>query len=364
MENKLPSNVVNFAAGHQSTLDLIKMFTDYWNHSTKKEGHYDVNFSLAEKEEKLNAALKKEIIWRANVPYAVDQPVETWFFNRNIASEAFAVVGMLIDVILPESIIETIGIYSDIRVIGWGDSASFDVEPRDLFTVSKAGHAQKTSEVKKQFRGQVTVVPEMREITVGVSLYRVLSGKESLAAFVAKAVRSMETQLTVDVYNLFATTMSNLDSTATTGLQVSGYTEDSLIRLCEQVGAWNMGAKPIVMGTSIALLNVLPDDANYRYTLDDKYTVLGYIPTIAGYDVMRLPQVAKIGTPFDRVLDDTKLWIVSPGSQKLIKVVLEGSALSNTTQNFENSDLTQTSTLWKSYGYAVCTNSVAGLIAL
>jgi hypothetical protein len=184
------------------------------------------------------------------------------------------------------------------------------------------------------------------------------------AELVSKAVMSMETQMTLDAYNAFATAMANLASTTTTGLQVSGYTQAYLTRLCEQVSAWNGGAKAIVVGTSLALVNVLPDDTNYRYTLEDSYVKLGYIQTLSGYDIMRLPQVVDINTPFGRVISDSYLWILSPGAQKLLKLCLEGNTISFTNQPFDNPNLMQKSTLTKSWGVGVATNSVAGVISL
>ena len=357
-------NLVKFATSSLGNEDLCRGFLDYWYHSNKVEGRYSTEFSLDEKEARINKAIKAEIVHRANLGPVSELPVEQWFFYPNVAPAAFSVVGALIDMILPDSIIDTIGLYSDVKVVSWGDNASFDAKPRDLWAVSHASLGKKTSEVKKQYQGQVTITPEVRAITVGVSLYRVLAGKESLADFTAKAIRSIETQMTVDVYNSMATAMSSLPSTATTGLQISGFSQANLVRLSEQVTAWNQGAKAMLFGTAVGLLNVLPDDANYRYTLDDKYVSLGYIPTISGIEVMRLPQVADITTPWGRVLSDTNLWVLSPSSQKIIKVVLEGNTLSNTTQPFENADLTQTTTLWKSYGIGVATNSICGLITL
>ena len=362
---KISENLVKFAAGN---MELYTGFLDYWNHyqalTNKKAVEFDTKFSLEEKETKLNAAIKREILRKANVPYAAETPVEQWFNHPIIVHETFAVVGAMIDMVLPDSIIETNGAYADTRTIGWGDSTAFDVEPRDLFVVSRAGHGQRSSEVRKQFKGQVTILPEMREITVGVSLYKVLSGKESLAVFVTKAVRSIEYQMNLDIYNVFATAMSGLSSTATTGLQVAGYTQYNLTRLAEQVTVWNQGAKAIVMGTSLGLLNVLPDDANYRYQLSDPYVQLGYIPTISGYDIMRLPQAADWQNTYGTLLSNSTLWIVSPSSQKLVKVVLEGNTLSNTTGTFDYADLTQNTTLFKSYGIGIATNAVAGQMTL
>jgi hypothetical protein len=370
---RIPTNVLSFAMG-EANLAPYKMFYDYWNQYRSQNGAKNVEFqtnkedgtpiTFAEKEEKMTAALRKEILRVSGIKDFGDFPTEQWVTHPMLNWATFAVVSALVDMILPETIIDTIGLYTDVRTIGWGDSAAFDVEPRDLFVVSKSGKAQRTSEIHKQFRGQVTIIPVMHELSVQVSLYKVLSGAESLANFVAKVVRSVETQVTLDAYNAFATAMAALSNTATTGLRVSGYTQAYLLRLCQQVTAWNGGAKAVVAGTPLALINILPDDANYRYILESDYVKIGYIRTAFGYDVMSLPQVADYTTPWAMALDDTKLWIVSPSSQKILKLVLEGSTLSNTTQPYQNANLTQNSTLYKSWNVGVATNSVGGIITL
>lgn len=364
---KISKNVMQFAAGN---MDLFAKFADYWKHyqatqekNTKVE--YDTTVTFAEKEDKLNAALKKEIIRRSGVSYANETNIDEWFSHPLVAHETFAIVGALVDMILPESIIETIGLYTDVRVGGWGDSFAFDIEPRDLFVVSKAGKGQKISEIHKQFKGQVTIVPEFRQLTVGVSMYRVLSGQESLAAFVAKVVRSIETRMTLDAYNAFATATAALASTANTGLQVAGYTQAGLVSLAQRVQAWNQGAKPLFVGTQLALVNVLPDDANYRYTLNDEYMTLGYVRTAFGFDTMVLPQVADLTTPFGaNVLSNSYIWVISPASQKILKLCMEGNTLSNTNQPFDNANLTQNTSMVKAWGVGVATSAVCGIMSL
>jgi len=362
---KIPNNVLTFATSD----GLKEKFIDYWNHylatERNKKVEYDTSFSFAEKEAMLNAAIRKEVIKRSGISYANEDNIGEWFNHPLVGYEVFAVSNALIDMVLPDSIIDSIGLYTDVRVAGFGDSFSFDIEPRDLFVVSKHGKAQKTTEVHKQFKGQVTLVPEWHELTVGgISMYGVLSGKDSLANFVSKAIRSIETAMTVDAYNAFATTMNNLSNTATTGLRIAGYSQANLIRLCEQIGAWSFGAKPIVVGTSTALLNVLPDDANYRYTLSDSFATLGYIPTISGYDVMRMPQVADLDTFAGLKIANDRLWVIAPSSQKIVKLCIEGNTISNVTGIFENANLTQSATLMKSWIAGVATNAIAGVITL
>jgi hypothetical protein len=376
MSYKIPANVVLFAGGEEH-LGVYKQFRDYWNQyrtinekaknlefqtTTVNDKGEVVSISFAEKEEAMNAAFKREVMRIANVTNFAEFPLETWASHPMLKWATFAIVSAMVDMILPESIIESIGMYSDVRAIGWGDSAAFDVEPRDLFVVSKAGRGKRSTEMRKQFKGQVVINPEPREITVGVSLYRVLAGKESLAEFVAKVVRSMELAFTYDVYSTFTTAMAALSSTAVTGLQVTGYTQSDFVNLSQKVTAWNGGAKAIAIGTLNALSTVFPNDANYRYDVESEYLKIGYIRTLAGVDLMVIPQIADWTNPFALKLSDTDIYIISPSSQKLVKAVLEGSTLAYTTDVYANANLLQTSTLTKSWGSAIATNAVGARI--
>jgi hypothetical protein len=369
---KIPANVITFAAGDKS-LGVYKMFYDYWKHYQNENGKKNTEFnpyskdgtliSFSEKQDQMNDALRDEIIHVAGISNVGEFPVEQWASHPAIGWAAFAVISAMIDMILPESIVDSVGLYSEVRSIGWGDTALFTIKPRDLFAVSKSGKGQKMTEIHQQFVSEVTLNPEAHQLTVGVSLYKVLLGQESLADLISKVIKSMEVALTVDVYNAFHAAMIALPQTTTTGLYVSGYSQDSLTRLCEQVSAWNSSAAAIV-GTKRALANVLPTDANYIYTLGDPFVKDGYIPTAFGYPVMALPQVAKWQTPFDTLLSNDYLYILSPASQKFVKIVLEGSTLSYTNGVFENANLLQNATFLKSWVVGIATSAVAGCIAL
>jgi hypothetical protein len=361
----ITAKTIQFAGG-EANLTAYKMFVDYWHHyqsmNDRSGKQYDfiktrgdgTTITFDEKETTMNDALRDEIIRIAGVgPNFSTMPLEQWITNPMLKWAVFAVVNQLVDMVLPETLIQTIGLYTDVRTIDWGDNAAFDIRPRDLFVVSKAGKGMRSAEVHKQFTGQVTVTPIMRELTVEVSLYKVLSGKESLGDFVAKAVRSLESEMTRDAYTTFNTAMGNLSSSGDTQLLYAGYDQANLISLAQKVSAWNGGNKAVIVGTPVALLSVLPNDANYRYTLESDYVRIGYINSMAQYDIMAIPQVADWVTPFKLLLDDTRLYVVSPSAQKILKLVLEGSMLSNADQPFDKSNLVQDATLFKSWGTAV-----------
>lgn len=375
--HKVPSNVLTFAG--EANIGLYEAVADYWNHyqsevlgkkglffhQTRTVDGKTIGFSLAEKETMLNQALKKEIIRKAGINNINDFPLETWASHPVLNFVSFAVVSAAIDMILPNSIIDSIGMYSEIRNIPFGDTAVFNVEPRDLFAISKVGRGKRQTELKKQYRGQVVLNPEPRQIAVSVSLYRVLTNQESLANFLVKCVRSMETQITYDAYSAFKTALDAVDNTVSTGLRVSGYSQAEFLRLSQTVSAWNNNARPLAIGTQEALGNILPADANYRYDLDNsEYVKLGYIRNFQNTDIMVLPQIADYATPFGLKLANDRIWIVAPSVDKPIKVVIEGATLSYTDGVYANANLTQNANLQKSWATGVATGAVAAVLEL
>lgn len=373
---KISNKILTFAGG-EANIAPYKAFLDYWNHyrSMTDKGNaqkYDFQrvrrdgstITFDEKEAQMNAALRREILRHANISNFDAFPLEQWVTNPMISWATFAVVNQMVDMVLPDTIIDSIGLYTDVRQIDWGDSAAFEIKPRDLFVVSKVGKGTRVAEVHKQYNGQVTLVPEMRELTVQVSLYKVLAGKESLGDFVAKVIRSLESQMAKDAYTAFNTAMTNLSTTGDNKLKYAGYSQSDLITLAQKVSAWNGGNKAVIVGTPVALLSVLPADANYRYTLESDYVRLGYINTMATYDVLAIPQLADWTAPFTLMLDDTRLYVLSPSAGKIVKMVIEGSTMSNVDGTFANANLTQNATLFKSWGAAVATSAIAGVMTL
>lgn len=362
---KIPQNVMNFA---ENNLDLYKGFVDYFRHfTTEAYGRENLSFnreiSLEAKTEDINKMFAEEVKRISNVPWTFgDAKMAT---NPNVAWAAFAISSHLVDMVLPETIVNSIGAYTDIRYGAFGNSFEFTIEPTDLFVVSKSGRNQKHTEVKKQFKGQVTVVPEERDLTVEVSFYKVLSGQENLADFVMKAIRSLETKMTQDAYTAFNTAMGALPTTPVNGeLKITGFTQDSAVKLAQRVTAFNQGRKAVFVGTQVALSKILPTDTNYRYSLDSEYVKMGYIKDFMGYGVMVLPQIADYENKHKTFLADDKIYILSPTSQKLVMLCIEGETLNNTDGVYDNANLSQKSTMRKSWGTAIATNSVAGLIDL
>ena len=355
-----------------SNEDTVKTaFRDYMGHYmtevAKRKGYiYDNTVSFAEKEVKINKLMMDEITRMSGLSFSngMASP-EMISSNPNLRWAAFAVVNSLIDMIVPEVLDKSIGIYTEQRVGAYGDSFSFTVEPNDLFYVSKVGHDQRTTEFQKQFVGQTTIIPENRALTVSVNFYKVLCGKESLAKFVMKAILSLEAQITKEVYIAFDTAMNEIPTSPTTdALHLTGWNADSAVRVAQTVSAFNNGADPIFIGTKLALNKALPSNANYHYDFDSEFVRVGFLRNFMGYDALELKQVADWKNPHKLVLNDKRIYVVSPAYGKIVKLCYEvGSRTIN--RDFEDSaDMAASTTIFKSYGIGIATNAIAGVIDL
>ena len=169
----LPSHLITFAAGDNDTVKLFDSFKDYWNQYRSENGTkkfaYVQGVSLGQKEQDLNAAILREIGKRAGVDFT-SAPVSSFSNHPIVTWAAGMLASMLVEAILPETIIESTGAYAEVRQLALGESAVFDITSRDLFPVSKSGRlGQRVAEMHKGFNGQTTLNPEFRTISVGIN---------------------------------------------------------------------------------------------------------------------------------------------------------------------------------------------------
>lgn len=287
--------------------------------------------------------------------------VRRYAMNPMVKFFANQIQDVMIDMILPETLMTgSLKYFADMKFADLGDTIKFDIKSNSLFTVSKAGNRQRTTNQQKTFRTTVTMAGVNHEITVGTTLFEILTGQAYLAEEVMKVARSIETAMLFDAYDAFTTEMNAL----TGNLAVANYSEESLITLLETITAYNQGRKAVVIGTPLALKAVLPTNTNYRYLLDDEYVKLGHLQTFNGYDVLPMEQVANPynSTAYSLKLDDTKLYVVSPASDKIVKIGVFGGTFSHQDNSYDNANKTIENTTEKSWETAVVTNSVGGVV--
>lgn len=275
------SNVKMFSETSKDLYEAIKEYANNYN-SERKGLKAFANHSKEEQEKLINKAFAIELARQSGteLPNLENKTeVKRYAMNPQVKFFANQIKDMMIDAILPETLLTgSLKYFADMKFADLGDSIKFDIKSNNLFTVSKAGNRQRTTNLQKSFRTTVTMTGENHEITVGANLFEILIGTAYVAEDVMKVARSIETTMLFEAYDAFTTSANALSG----NLQVSNYSETSLIKLCETVTAYNQGRKAVIVGTPVALKSVLPSDASYRYLLDDEYVKLGHLRTFNG----------------------------------------------------------------------------------
>lgn len=216
--------------------------------------------------------------------------------------------------------------------------------------------------IQRQYKSDYIVPVYNHVITASVDLYSVLAGRMNLAEFARKAVISIETAMTREAYNAVVTGLANVN-TGVAALNYNGvFDMTKLIQMAQTVGAYNYNMKPIIAGTTVGLMKVLPDSASgYRLNADANGPQINLIRTAFNYDFMVLPQVATGDyTNYTLALNDNQLFVISPAADKLVRGVVEGSTLSNSNDYYDNANLTSNFTINKRYGFEYLSGATAG----
>lgn len=358
-------NVKSFEAQSPDLYKAMKEYTQNFIQS-RKESTRGMAFSAHSKqdmEDLINKEFALELEKKAGKSMefgAGKDGLARWCNSAKTREFANAIQDVVIDMILPDVLLTgMLPLIAEIKTAELGDSIKFKVKNSQLFTVSKAGYRQKATNLQRVFDSDVSMVGENHEVTIGANLFDIMTGKYSFAENSMKVALSIEATMYNEAVDAFYTSMNAL----TGNLQVANYTETSLMKLLETVTAWNGGRKAIVTGTPVALKSVLPTNNNYRYDLESIYVKSGALQTFNGYDVIPMEQVAKLGsTTYELKLDDSKLYVVSPASDKIVKLGVFGGTITHTDGTYDNANKAITNTTEKAWNVSVITNSVGAVV--
>lgn len=228
-----------------------------------------------------------------------------------------AVIDATVSAILPSVLTPAFGVFMDLRFVGVGDIYKVRVMPNTLYTVSKGGKGERTTYRQKKYAADVIIAPEEHLVTIYVDMYRVLGGKESISDFISLVVLSVEQDMYAEALGVLTTGLTN----ATNGTQYSfsgAFDMATLVNMAETVQVYNAGVRPVIAGSAVALMNVLPDSAyGYRMNVDGNGGSIDLVKNVLGFDVLRLNQAAAKNGGL--VLPNDTLYVVSPAQDKLIK---------------------------------------------
>lgn len=355
----ISNEVVTFAKGNT---DFYVAFADYHNHKAAEEwgqnmGAYDRSRTIAEKAPLIREAYFAELERISGQKIDKDN-LDVSLANPMIRYANFALINATINVVLPGYVTSTFAPFVDFRMVGYADTVNLTIPPKTLYTVSRGARGERTSFRQKKYAGNIEISPIEHIITTYVDMARVYAGKDDLAEAVRAIIVSIEIDMNNEIVAALNTGLTN--GTYPQEFKESGaFDGKKLVQLAQRVQAYNQMAKPVIMGTAAALMNVLPDSTlGGRLVIDGRDPVISYVKDFYGFGIYELPQ-APTGKDFGLALDDKTLFVVSAAVAKPIVGVMS-TTLTNSNQFYENADISQNFTVRKGYNFQFVGSAYVG----
>lgn len=347
----ISNELITFAKGNA---DFYTAYEDYHNHKAatqwnEKLGAYDTNVALSEKSEKVYHAYFAEIEKMSNCPLT-DANRDAWFANPVVRWAELAVENAMLNLILPAYVQAAFAPFVNMRLTGYADAIHVEVPAKTLFTNSLGAKGERVTHRQRKFRGDLVLSPVEHIITEYVDMARVYARKDDIAEAMHRVVISAEIGMNNEINKALNAGLAGA-SQPSQFKESGAFEPKKLVQLAQRVQAYNGMAKPIILGTAAALMNVLPDSTlGYRTVIDGKDGVVSYVRNFYGFDVYELPQAPTGTADFGMALSDTALYVVSPAVNKVIEGAVV-TAMTNGNQFYDNADLTSNGTLRKAYDF-------------
>lgn len=266
-----------------------------------------------------------------------------------------------IDEVLPKNVIDGLGAFAEVKVVGQGEKAMFRRKlgrQRAKKFLTQVG----LSGVYETFRLDSDTF-EVSAHAVGggatIDFERMLDGAESLAEVVGIVTEGLENAVYVEVQRALVAAASATARPAANKYSGS-WSADRMVALMNVVRAYGspvifacpefIGAMgpdaivPVSVGTGQGVYSPKDIEAIHDY---------GYINTFRGAPVVEIPQSFVDENNVETYVNPRFAYIMPSGQEKVVKVVLEGATQ---IRDHENKDNSMEVFAWKKMGCAILTH--------
>lgn len=258
-------------------------------------------------------------------------------YQKNKVS-LFQIIDVAIDATTPVILRDKFDQLANFHNVAMGDVPRFTHKAKGLFRVSRI--AAGTQDLRRQMTlgSSYIVETDWYGASVYTELEQFLVGQIDWQEYINRVAESFAEFIGTKIYEAFAQSYDSLRATrkATGTLDLAQLQE--LVRRIKAVS----GAQQVsVYGTVTALskISALATPLASSAMLDE-YNQIGYLGTVAGINLVALPDAVNPETE-EFVLSDDDLFII-PTGEKIVDVVLEGESLTNEIEPLQDNGLQMT----------------------
>ena len=155
---KLPNSILTFTVNDEERKNAYSKFVEYYESYMNGKKNSSNGTTFEEMNSKMLEFYKDEVQKMSGRKIADYADLATFCNFSDVKESAFAIIGMITDLIIPDTLLKDFGAIAEIKNGSWGDSLKVDIQPRDLFVVAKGGRARRDFDITRQFKGEKTIV--------------------------------------------------------------------------------------------------------------------------------------------------------------------------------------------------------------
>ena len=284
--------------------------------------------------------------------------------NADVYQNYNVVIAEIINAIAPTVVSRAYTRYlSEVRQVGWGDTARFIVKSNALFQVNEIAEGVNRGVLQPIYGNEYVVNTKTVEIATSMDWYAIASGVADWGDFAYRAGRSFEEYIMIKIIMAMAqvTDLAG-EAYAIDGVDVSNWTT-----LADRVSAANGGARVYAVGTMAALNKAIPQEVGLQYGLGNEVAKEGFLNKYLGTILIPIDQAirgTKVNTTADLMIPTDVIYMIASDANKPVKVVFEGDSVTVERIAEETTDKTYTVRIQMKLGVGVILGSKIGTISL
>lgn len=297
-------------------------------------GTAPANYSV----QNVNDAFRDELNALANDVYS---------FMKN-RYDIYSIMVETIDEIVPKKVIDAVGIFAEVKVVGNNEKAVFKTRlgrnrAKKFLTRAAASGVYETFRLDSD---TFTVDTYTIGGACTIDYERMLDGAEIMSDVMDIMTEAITDSLYVDIQNTLRAALNATGRPAANKHSASSFDSEEMVKLVNVVRAYGEGAVIFAPGEFIAAMGadaIVPVDATnhiagvYHPQDIDAIHNQGYINIFRGTPIVQLPQSFIDETNEKTWIDPQLAYILPTGRERVVKVVLEGQTQINDFKNRDNS---------------------------
>lgn len=239
----------------------------------------------------------------------------------NFREALFAIETKIIDTVNSTSEVEQSLLMCELRNIADGDSQTFDIDSKSLYTVEDTGYSNNATRLQFQFMKPEFLTPRPKDAAIAVDLYQF----NTIGFDFGKQMAKLAISFRVAMYDSIIAAIFDTTPLVGTPFYKALFAKTTWQELANRIAGAN-GSAVMAYGTNIALGKASDTVGDkWAYGVSEEFVKNGYVRDLYGVSAMELRQaVSSNDANYTFKVPDTKILLLTPATDKPVKAVMEG----------------------------------------